>query len=75
LSDLESKLERPRPSLGGAARASRKQLLARWGSAEAGPERITIDSIGGRECWRRVSSGVDGLFELEPSPPPIPARG
>lgn len=59
---VDEKLEPQRRSSGGKAQATRKQLLARWGSAEAGRERITIDTIGGREVWRRVSGDV---FEQE----------
>jgi hypothetical protein len=68
MSDWFEKLEQRRPSVGGGARATRKQLLARWGSAEVSAERITIDSMGRRESWRRIAPGVDGYFELEPPP-------
>lgn len=66
MSDLESKLELRRPSAGGKAQARRSQLLARWGSREGsiteGKDLIIIDTMGGREVWRRVTGD---LFEQE----------
>lgn len=62
MSDIAAKLEqRPRPREG-KAQATRKQLLARWGSREANAKTITIDTMGGREVWRCVSGDV---FEQE----------
>ena len=65
MSDLAEKFEQRKPSAGDRAQASRKQLLARWGSAQLSPELIEIDSVCGREVWRRVGSKGD-VFQQEP---------
>lgn len=62
---VDEKLTPQRPSLGGAAQASRKHLLARRGAAEVSADHIVIDTMGGREVWRRIAAGVDGMFEQE----------
>jgi len=62
MSDLAEKLEQRKPSAGGRASATRKQLLARWGSHQVDAGTITIDSMGRHEVWRRISGDV---FEQE----------
>jgi hypothetical protein len=62
LSSLDSKLERPRTTTGGKARARADQLLERWGSWRIDPNTIAVDTIGGRELWRRVTGD---LFEQQ----------
>lgn len=66
MSDMSSKLEQRRQSVGGKAQARRSQLLARWGSREGsiteGKDLIIIESMGRREVWRRVTGD---LFEQE----------
>lgn len=62
---VDEKLVPQRQSLGGAAQASRKQLLGRRGSRVVGEQVILIETMGGTERWRRVTNGVDGLFEQE----------
>jgi hypothetical protein len=64
VSDWTEKLaEQPR-SRGDKAQATRKQLLARWGSKQVDAGTIVINSIGGRELWMRVGSSGD-VFEQE----------
>ncbi len=58
MSTLDEKLEHRARSAGGKAQATRKQLLARWGSRQVDARTITIDTIGGRELWRCVSGDV-----------------
>lgn len=60
----DERLARPRASREGKAQARKQQLLDRYGSRQASPDRITIDTIGGREVWRRVG-GTGDLFEQE----------
>lgn len=66
MSDFAGKLEVHRPSVGDKARATRKQLLARWGSFESADRlTITIATIGGRELWRHVGIGSGDIFEQQ----------
>lgn len=58
MSDHSEKLEQHRQSAGTKAQATRKQLLARWGSKLADERTVVIDTIGGREVWTRVSGDV-----------------
>lgn len=62
MSDFADKLEPQRRSVGGKAQATRKQLLARWGSRQVDAGTIEINTIGGRELWRRLTGDV---FEQE----------
>jgi hypothetical protein len=62
VSDFVDKLAQRRPSVGGKAQARRDQLLARWGSRQVDAGTIEIDSMGGREVWRRLNGD---LFEQE----------
>lgn len=64
MSDFADKLAPVRPSAGGRAQASRKKLLERWGSREDVAGVITVDTIGGRELWRRMKGTTD-MFEQE----------
>jgi hypothetical protein len=62
MSALEDKLIDVRPSIGGKAQSTRKKLLERWGSREESAASIVIDTIGGREVWRRIGGDI---FEQE----------
>jgi hypothetical protein len=63
---VDEKLLPQRPSQGGKAQATRKQLLeGRRGAREQDKNVITIDAMFGREVWRRISPGVDGTYEQE----------
>lgn len=64
MSDFAEKLEQRRPSTGGRAAATRKQLLDRRGARQVDAATIEIDSMGRRELWLRVGSRGDN-FELE----------
>lgn len=64
MSDLAEKLEQRRPSHDGKATATRKQLLARYGAKQQDERTVVIDTMGGREVWRRVGAGGD-VFEQE----------
>lgn len=55
MSDFAEKFERARSLPGDRARASRKKLLERRGAKQLSAERIIIDTMGGREEWRRVT--------------------
>lgn len=63
---VDEKLGAQRPSAGGKAQATRKQLLeGRRGAKEVSKDVITIDAMFGREVWRRITNGVDGTYEQE----------
>lgn len=64
MSDWTEKMTVQPRSRGQRAEASRKQLLARYGSKQVDAGTITIDSMGGRELWMRVGSSGD-VFALE----------
>lgn len=64
MSELSSKLEYVRPSIGGRAQDSGTHLLTRWGSRRVDARTIYVDTMGGREVWRRVEGGRE-LYEQE----------
>lgn len=63
MSDFADKLamRHYRPTAG-RAQDSGKHLLGRWGASQPDASTIVIDTMGGREVWRRVSGDV---FEQE----------
>lgn len=52
MSDIASKLEQRRESVGGCAQATKKQLLARRGSRVVSAAVIHVYTMGGCEVWR-----------------------
>lgn len=69
MSDWAEKLASPSHQREGRAQATRKGLLARRGSRELDSDTIHIDTMGGREVWRRVQKktgkAAGDFFEQE----------
>lgn len=68
MSDWSEKTEQRRPSVGGRAQATRRDLVKRRGSAEQGVDVITVDTMDGREVWRRITGdkgSAGDFFEQE----------
>ena len=54
MSDWAEKLAAPARQADGKAQAPRGHLLGRWGARELDVDTIAIDTMGGREVWRRL---------------------
>jgi hypothetical protein len=68
VSDLLEKLQKPTRGAPGTAKATLKQLLARWGEVHhlQRDELVEVVGMGGPERWRRVTGrGLEAIYELE----------
>jgi hypothetical protein len=54
VSDWDAKLATRAPQTEGRAQAARSTLLARRGAREVDVDTVHIDTMGGREVWRRL---------------------
>lgn len=65
---IDDKVQRTRAMPGTKARASLRQLMARWGwFGVALDGTAVIHGMGGQERWKRVSGqGDSSTWELEP---------
>lgn len=62
MSDLDEKLAPATKAPGGTAKATLKQLLARWGTVDL----VRLEGMHSAEVWRHIQGkGADALFERQ----------